>query len=57
VERVIRTLKEQCAHRHRFEMLQHASRVIGDWISFYNHRRLHQALGMNTPAATLALAA
>jgi transposase InsO family protein len=29
VERVIRTFKEQCAHRHRFETLQHASRVIG----------------------------
>ncbi|EIF74461.1 integrase core subunit, partial [Burkholderia pseudomallei 354e] len=23
VERVIRTLKEQCVHRHRFETLQH----------------------------------
>jgi putative transposase len=57
VERVIRTLKEQCVHRHRFETLQHASRVIGDWISFYNHRRPHQALGMKTPAATFALAA
>lgn len=30
VERVIRTLKEQCAHRHRFESQQHASRVIAD---------------------------
>nr|WP_321302987.1 integrase core domain-containing protein [Alcaligenes faecalis] len=39
VERVIRTLKEQCAHRHRFEILHHASRVIGDWIRFYNHQR------------------
>jgi putative transposase len=57
VERVIRTFKEQCAHRHRFETLQHASRVIGDWINFYNHRRPHQALGMKTPAATFALAA
>lgn len=57
VERVIRTLKEQCAHRDRFETLQHAARVIGDWISFYNHRRPHQALGMKTPAATYALAA
>ena len=28
----------QCAHRHRFETLQHASRVIGDWIGFYNTR-------------------
>jgi putative transposase len=34
VERVIRTLKEQCAHRHRFESLQHASRTIGEWIGF-----------------------
>ncbi|MFT8274961.1 IS3 family transposase, partial [Kerstersia gyiorum] len=50
VERVIRTLKEQCAHRHRFETLQHASRVIGDWIRFYNHQRPHQALKMKTPA-------
>lgn len=40
VERVIRTLKEQCAHRHRFETLQHASRIIGDWISFYRAIRL-----------------
>ena len=27
VERVIRTLKDQCVHRNRFETLQHASRV------------------------------
>ena len=57
VERVIRTLKEQCAHQHRFETQQHASRVIGDWIQFYNHRRPHQALGMKTPAEAYALAA
>ncbi|HET7162119.1 MAG TPA: IS3 family transposase [Rhodanobacteraceae bacterium] len=57
VERLIRTLKEQCAHRHRFETLQHATRVIGDWIGFYNHRRPHQALGMKTPAQAYALVA
>lgn len=57
VERVIRTLKEQCVHRTRFESLQHASRSIGEWISFYNQRRPHQALGMNTPAQAYALAA
>jgi len=57
IERVIRTLKEQCAHRHRFESLQHASRVLGDWIRFYNHRRPHQALKMKTPAEAFALAA
>ena len=57
VERVIRSLKEQCVHRHRFESLQHASRVISDWISFYNHQRPHKALKMKTPAQAFALAA
>ncbi len=57
VERVIRTLKDQCVHRYRFESLQHASRVIGDWISFYNHQRPHLALNMRTPAEAYALAA
>ena len=57
VERVIRTLKEQCVHRHRFESLQHATRTIGDWIGFYNNRRPHQALAMKTPAEAFALAA
>nr|ELS0925329.1 IS3 family transposase [Pseudomonas putida] len=59
VERVIRTLKEQCVHRHRFESQSHALRVIGDWIGFYNRQRPHQALKMRTPdqayAATLTM--
>ncbi|WP_220032363.1 integrase core domain-containing protein, partial [Pseudoroseicyclus aestuarii] len=46
-----------CVHRHRFESIQHATRVIGDWISFYNHRRPHQALAMRTPAEAFTLAA
>jgi putative transposase len=57
VERVIRTLKEQCIHPHRFESLQQASRVIGDWIGFYNHRRPHQALAIRTPAEAFAIPA
>jgi len=57
VQRLIRTLKEKCIHRHRFETLQHASRVIGDWVDFYNTRRPHQALGMKTPAMAFALTA
>ncbi|WP_268247287.1 integrase core domain-containing protein [Gemmobacter lanyuensis] len=57
VERVIRTLKEQCIHRQRFDSIQHATRAIGDWISFYNNRRPHQALDMKTPAEAFALAA
>ncbi len=56
-ERVIRTLKEQCIHRQRFDSIQHATRAIDDWISFYNHRRPHQALDMKTPDEAFALAA
>lgn len=51
-ERFIRTLKEQCVNLHRFEPSQHAMRVIGDWIAFYNNRRPHQALAMRTPVET-----
>ncbi len=40
---VIRTLKAQCTHRHRFEPQQHAMRVI--------------ALRMKIPAEAYALAA
>ena len=57
VERVIRTLKEQCVHRQRFDSIQHAARAIGDWIGFYNHRPPQQALKMKTPAQAFALAA
>ena len=57
VERLIRLLKEQCVYRHRFESLQHVSRVIADWIQFYNHQRPHQAPGTQTPAEAYALAA
>ncbi len=57
VERLIRTLKEQCVHRHRFESVQHARRIIADWILFYNTQRPHQALKMKTPAEAYALAA
>jgi transposase InsO family protein len=49
IERLIRSLKEQCVHRYRFESLAHARRAIGDWIQFYNHKRPHQALAMRTP--------
>lgn len=37
VKRVIRTLKEQCVHRQRFESIQHA-RCVYQWLgTFYNH--------------------
>lgn len=55
-ERVIRTLKEQCAHRHRFETQQHALRVISDWIQFQPPAPA-SGLGMKTPAEAYAFCA
>jgi len=57
VERASRTLKDECLHRHRFESLQRASRVVGDWIGFYNHRRPHQPLVIRSPAEVYDLSA
>ena len=57
IDRVIRTIKAQCAHRHRFEFLQHASRVPGNWIQSYNPQRPHQVLNMKTAAEAHTLAA
>jgi putative transposase len=57
MERLIRSMKEQCVHRHRFESLTHASRVISDWVQFYNTVRPHQALAMRTPNEAFKLAA
>jgi len=57
IERLIRSLKEQCVHRQRFESLTHASRAISDWITFYNTKRPHQALKMKTPNQAYQLAA
>ena len=42
---------------HRFETQQHASRVMADWIRFYNTPRPHEALGMKTSARAYELAA
>ena len=56
VEHMIQTIKEQCIHCQRFDSILYATRAVGDWISFYKHRRAHQALDMTTPAEVFALA-
>ncbi|MFC7705500.1 transposase [Plastorhodobacter daqingensis] len=53
IERLIRTLKEQRIHRQRFDGIQHATRAMDNWVSFYNTRRPHQSLDMQTPAAAI----
>ena len=56
VERLIRTIKEQCIYHHRFESIRQAERIIADWIQFYNEERPHQSLGMKSPTECFKLA-
>jgi len=50
-ERFIRTIKEECCWHQRFENIEHARRVIGAWMIWYNALRPHSALGYKSPDA------
>jgi len=54
MERFIRTLKEQCLYLHRFQTLEEARRVIGEFITQYNAAWLIERLGYRTPAQARA---
>ena len=57
VERLIRTIKEQCIWLHNFNSLDEARYIIGQWFRYDNEQRPHQALGMKTPSTISKLAA
>ena len=42
-------LKTACVHGRRFATREQARQVVMDWIAFYNHSRLHSALGYLSP--------
>ena len=42
-------LKTACVHGRRFANHEQARKTIMDWIAFYNHTRLHSALGYLSP--------
>ena len=42
-------LKTACVHGRRFQTRQQARETIVDWMAFYNHSRLHSALGYLSP--------
>lgn len=56
IERFMRTLKEQCLYLHRFESLDAAREIIGEFIVRYNHEWLIERLGHRTPAQARAKA-
>lgn len=49
VERLWRSLKYEEVYLHAYDSVEEAKQRIGTWIDFYNHHRVHQALGYKTP--------
>ncbi len=49
IERLWRSLKYECIYLHAFSGGREARQGIGDWMTFYNHRRPHAAHGGETP--------
>ena len=51
IERLWRSLKYEDVFIKAYGSVAEARRGIGGWLSFYNEKRLHQALGYRTPCA------
>ena len=51
IERLWRSLKYEDVYLKGYADGREAKIGIGEWIAFYNERRLHQALGYRTPMA------
>ncbi|MFV0408957.1 MAG: integrase core domain-containing protein [Paracoccus sp. (in: a-proteobacteria)] len=50
IERLWRSMKDECVSLHAWETGSQAKGAIGSWITFYNHRRPHTAHGCQPPA-------
>jgi putative transposase len=51
VERLWRTVKYEEVYLKDYTTAREARQGLGEYFTFYNHQRLHQALGYQTPAA------
>lgn len=49
IERVFRSLKEECVWLQNFTDFEEARREVTSWINFYNTERPHQSLGYLSP--------
>lgn len=51
VERLWRTIQQECVYLHNFSSVEEAREIIGSYISYYNNERQHQGLDYCTPAS------
>ena len=56
IERLWRSLKYEECYLKAYTSVAEARMSISAWLKFYNHDRLHQALGYRTPGKTYAVA-
>jgi len=49
--RLWRTIKYEEVYMHDYASFGEARQQLRDYLQFYNHQRLHQALDYQTPAA------
>jgi putative transposase len=54
-ERLWRTIKYEEVYLHEYTCSREARRGLSRYLDFYNHERLHQALGYRTPASIYKL--
>jgi transposase InsO family protein len=52
-ERFIQTMLRECAYRQAFQTSQQRRQALRRWLSYYNCRRPHSALGHHTPISRL----
>ena len=50
VERLWRSVKQEEVYIRDYQNVEDAMNWLGRYFDFYNHRRLHQSLGYQTPA-------
>jgi len=56
-ERFIQSMLRECAYARRYETSQQRRRSLYQWLTYYNSRRPHSALGHRTPTSRLEQAA
>ena len=50
MERFWRTLKQECIYYYKPETISDLENILGDFINWYNNKRLHQSLNYGIPA-------